>query len=70
MRRWPIRGGEGGDGGKVGAVLLNARGGRISDGELSVWPCAGISDSSTQVSTTELLLSPTHHFLFKKIYWC
>lgn len=63
MRRWPIRGGDGGNG---GAVLLNARGGRISDGELSVWPCAGISDSSTQVSTTELLLSPTRQFLLKK----
>lgn len=41
---------------KVGsAVRLNARGGRIS-GQLSVWPCTGISDSSTRVSATELLL--------------
>lgn len=68
MRRWPIRG-EGMEE-RGGAVLLNARGGRISDGELGVWPCAGISDSSTQVSTTELLLSPTHQFLLKKMYWC
>lgn len=59
-----------GDGGKGGDVLLNARGGRISDGELGVWPSTGISDSSTQVSTTELLLSPTHQFLLKKNYWC
>lgn len=67
MRGWPIRGG---DGEKGGTVLLNARGGGISDGELSVWPCTGISNSSTQVSTTELLLSPTHQFLFFLNYWC
>lgn len=52
---------------KGGAVLLNAKGGRISDGELSVWQCTEISDSSTQVSTTELLISPTHR-LFSVLF--